>query len=50
MQETLRFIPGVIKATVGYTGGTVLNLTYEMVCSHTTGHAESGKNFLIWPS
>ena len=41
MQEILRNIPGVIKTTVGYTGGTVPNPTYEMVCSHTTGHAES---------
>jgi len=41
MQEVLRQIPGVIKTTVGYTGGTVRNPTYEMVCSHTTGHAES---------
>jgi len=41
MQEILRQIPGVIKTTVGYTGGTVPNPTYEMVCSHTTGHAEA---------
>lgn len=41
VQETLRQIPGVIKTTVGYTGGTVANPTYEMVCSHTTGHVEA---------
>ena len=41
MQEVLRQIPGVSKTTVGYTGGTVANPTYEMVCSHTTGHAEA---------
>ena len=41
MQNILREIPGVIKTTVGYTGGTVPNPTYEMVCSHLTGHAES---------
>jgi len=41
MQEILRQIPGVIKTTVGYTGGTVPNPTYEMVCAHNTGHAES---------
>jgi peptide methionine sulfoxide reductase msrA/msrB len=41
MQEILRQIPGVIKTTVGYTGGTVPNPTYQMVCSRTTGHAEA---------
>lgn len=41
MQGILRGLPGVIKTTVGYTGGTVPNPTYELVCSHTTGHAEA---------
>ena len=41
MQEILGEIPGVIKSTVGYTGGTVPNPTYEMISSHLTGHAES---------
>ena len=41
MEEILRQIPGVSKTTVGYTGGTVANPTYEMVCSHTTGQAEA---------
>jgi peptide methionine sulfoxide reductase msrA/msrB len=41
MQEILRQIPGVIKTSVGYSGGTVANPSYEMVCSHTTGHAEA---------
>jgi peptide methionine sulfoxide reductase msrA/msrB len=41
MQEILRKIPGVIKTTVGYTGGTVPDPSYEIVCSHGTGHAET---------
>lgn len=41
MQEMLRKIPGVTKTTVGYTGGTMPDPTYELVCSHSTGHAES---------
>jgi peptide methionine sulfoxide reductase msrA/msrB len=32
---------GVIKATSGYTGGTIANPTYEQVCSRTTGHYEA---------
>jgi peptide-methionine (S)-S-oxide reductase len=41
MQRMMDEVPGVITTTVGYTGGTVANPTYEQVSSETTGHAES---------
>ena len=34
-------VPGVVKTTVGYSGGTVPNPSYDAVASRLTGHAES---------
>lgn len=33
--------PGIIKVVSGYTGGTLVNPTYEDVCSKGTGHYEA---------
>jgi len=34
-------VPGIVKSKVGYTGGHSENPTYDLVCTHTTGHAEA---------
>jgi hypothetical protein len=39
VEEYFRHVQGVVSTAVGYTGGTVPNPSYELVCSHTTGHA-----------
>lgn len=41
MQSDFDKVPGVIKTTAGYTGGTLVNPTYEQVSDGGTGHYES---------
>ncbi len=41
VEAAFRQVKGVTSLTVGYTGGTLENPTYEDVCSHRTGHAEA---------
>jgi len=39
-EAVLKMVPGVLKLTSGYAGGSTENPTYEQVCMGNTGHAE----------
>jgi peptide methionine sulfoxide reductase msrA/msrB len=41
VQAAFEQIKGVVKATAGYTGGSLKNPTYADVCTGKTGHAEA---------
>ena len=40
VETAFRRVPGVEDVTVGYSGGTTDNPTYQDICAHGTGHAE----------
>lgn len=41
MVEPFKTRPGIIMVVSGYTGGTVVNPTYDQVATQTTGHVEA---------
>jgi len=41
VEDAFRHVPGVVATAVGFTGGRTSDPTYEKVCAHNTGHAET---------
>ncbi len=41
VEDVFRHVPGVVATAVGFTGGHTDHPSYESVCTHTTGHAET---------
>ena len=41
VEDAFRRVPGVTATAVGYTGGHTADPTYERVCAHDTGYAET---------